>query len=204
MPATKRILTPSAVLLSALLLAGCASGPSTTGGPGGTGSSGGEGASGDSAAQDCLLDGSPWHVDTDDLATQLALTFREQGLRVHDVVVLGAMTLEVGPGLTAVMTDGLLVEVDLDLDGGLAMQVFQNHRGSAGGAWAIDGATLRSADAWAGEIAIDSNVVVNGQPGGTSTLPPGPTDWSVPVEFSCRSGELTLLPEGGLYSLVLR
>jgi hypothetical protein len=205
MSASKGFLASSALVLSALLLAGCATGPGGGGGPGGSGSSGGEGASRSPAgAQACLQDGSPWHVDTDDFAAQIALTMREQGLRVRDVVVAGAMTLEVGSGLTAVMTDGLAVEVDLDLEGGLMMQVFQNHRGVSGGAWVVDGATLRSPEAWSGEIAIDSNVVIDGQPGGESMLPPGPSDWAVPVGFECRPGELRLLPEGGIYSLLLR
>ncbi|MBO9578905.1 MAG: hypothetical protein J7480_09085 [Microbacteriaceae bacterium] len=196
----------SAAMIVLLAVAGC--GPTGTGGDGsGSGdTSGGEATgedigSGDGGTAACLQDGSPWDVDTNEMQFALIMSMQEAGIDVTNAVVTGTMRLEIGAGLTTVMTDGLLTEVDVDLGDGLSMQVFSNHRGSSSGTWTIDGNVLRSAAPWSGSITVDTNVVINGQAGGTSTIPPGPTDWSVPVVFDCAGDTLTMIAQGAPYGL---
>ena len=193
-----------AALLAAVMLAataaGCAGGGAVTGG-GGSVSGGGESPAPPTPA-DCLMEGSPWQLDTADLQLQLLMVTQDQGIPVTNAVVTGTMTIEIGPGLTVVATDATQTEIDADLSGGLTMQMFQKHTGTSGGTWRISGETLESASPWSGGITVDTNVLINGQAGGTSTIPPGPTDWSVPTEFDCALDELYLMPEGSPYSLL--
>lgn len=193
----------SVVAVTLALVAGCGGGGSPGSGTS-PAATGGESASPSIGVTDaparnvdggtgCLVDGSPWTIDTADLERQYPGVMGR--VNVTGVHIDGAQKLVVAPDLQARFSDNSTTTIKVAMAQSMTLQLIQKHAGSATGKLTPNGNRL-TPERWTGGIHGTNTVTINGRSSQAPFDLPETDFGDRVMTYSCSAGELRIQVQG--------